>query len=299
MIKAAIDIGTNTAHLLIGEVASGKIEKIIYKKRFYTFLGDDGLEQISTAAIKRLLDALTYFKQVIEDFSCKHIQVIATEGLRAASNGQKIYDQIIELYGWSISIISGIKESELIYDGVLQAIDLSHDRYVIMDIGGGSVEFIVTEHGKKVFNASYPVGISRLYKKFHSNEPLQTLDIQRMVDFLDSQLLSLWDFLGADRNEYKLIGCAGTFEIFLDKNMLEDNEVSHRTVMTSKLTGLLKEVHTMNLEERHLVKDLPNERAKYIVVALLLIEYITKKLNCTSFDVCKYALKEGVLVQNF
>lgn len=299
MIRAVIDIGTNTAHILIGEVVDGKIIKVIHKRRCYTFLGDDGLDFISEAAIHRLLEALTQFEKDIKQHDCTDVRIFATEGLRSAKNGPGIQRDLEKRFKWPISIITGLQESELIYKGVLQAADLSKGNYLIMDIGGGSVEFIASKNGKKIFNESFPIGISRLFQKFHFNDPIEVQEFAKIGTYLSHVLQNLWRTLETAKESYQLVGCAGTFEIFLDHGALNNHEISIKTVNTSRVQNLLSQVLDKNLEERQMVDDLPKERAKYIVVALVLIQYMIKELKSSSFKVCKYALKEGALVSDF
>jgi len=297
MIRAIIDIGTNTAHILIAEVADGSIIRVIHKERHYTFLGEGGLDKISKDAIKRLSDALDLFKLSIESYRCDHVRVLATEGLRSAENGHQIYQRIEHTYGWPMQIISGIKESEYIYRGANQSCELSDDAALIMDIGGGSIEFIYLIDGKIRLQKSYPIGISRLYEEYQISEPISLAEKKDIIDHLNITLSEMWDTIPLSPPPV-LIGCAGTFEIFLSEEELNRKSISSAYIDTSKVKDLLSQVEAKDMSQRQLVQGLPSERAKYIVVALLLISYVIERLEIDAFIVSKYALKEGAIIDD-
>ena len=297
MIRAIIDIGTNTAHILIADVLENRIHQILHKQRHYTFLGEGGLINISSAAIDRLMHALERFEVSIKENQCKHVRVLATEALRSASNGLMIQQTLVDLFDWPIQIISGQQEAAYIYHGANQSTDLSEGDSLIMDIGGGSVEFIHIKSGSVNFQRSYPIGISRLYEHYHVSDPISQEEISHIITFLDSTLSEMWIELAKAR-QIKLVGCAGTFEVFLDKKEVDNINVAASHVSVKKVKKLWEEVRTKNVEERKLVEDIPKERIKYIVVAILLINYVTDHLGLSDFVVSKYALKEGGIIDS-
>ena len=296
MIRAIIDIGTNTAHILIADIQNRKVEEVLHKERHYTFLGEGGLETINDEAIERLKFALDEFAKALSIFNCKNVHIVATAGLRSASNGPIIQEQINLKYGWPISIISGLKESQYIYDGAKQAIAIDTGTSLIMDIGGGSVEYILSIDGEVIHQKSYPIGISRLYEQFHQNDPMTSKSVADMENHLDESLIGLWNAISVQTKEVTFIGCAGTFEIFLTEPSKSDIKVAYQKVDIKVADRLLSEVIDKGLDERTKVKGLPKERMKYIVVALLLINYMTQRLDSKHFIVCKYALKEGAII---
>ena len=298
MIKRAIiDIGTNTAHLLIGEITSGQLQ-VLTKKRHYTFLGEGGLEEINKAAIQRLDIALQDFVKILQEYNCSKVHVIATEGLRSASNSTDITDVIEKTYKWPYSIITGDQEAHYIYHGASQASPLSSLPHLVMDIGGGSVEFILHDGNNITYQESHPIGISRLYEKYHHTDPITEADIHHMYDDLDQELQELWALVSTMSHSPLLVGCAGTFEVLLSPEDLHDLSLGSREVSTSHLMSLLASVIHKSIDERKIVPDLPSERANYIVVALLLMNYMVKKLSATTIRVSKYALKEGAIMDD-
>ncbi len=297
MNRAIIDIGTNTAHILIAKVVDQKIERLLHKERHYTFLGEDGLDHISQTAVERLLSALQKFEESINEHGCEQVRVLATEGLRSAANGPDIQGMISDRYGWPIHIISGEKEARYIYQGANLSTDLSLGSSLIMDIGGGSVEFIYVRDAKVIFQKSFPIGISRLYEGYHFSDPISDREVAAIHLHLESTLSEMWAAVSLNSLP-KLIGCAGTFEIFLSKEDVENINTSAKRVSVDKVDSLWQEVRTKNINQRMLVEDLPKERVKYIVVAVLLVKYVIDRLMLNDFTVSKFALKEGGIIDS-
>ena len=295
MKKAIIDVGTNTAHILIAEVIDNKIDRICYKKRFYTFLGEGGLDHISQNAIDRLMEALESFEISITEYGCQQVSVLATEALRSAANGPLIHQNLTSRFGWPIHIISGQKEAQYIYQGANQSTDLSDGSSLVMDIGGGSVEFIYVRDGVVSFQESYPIGISRLYEQYHISEPISNMEVDRIISHLEDTLSEMWTQVNLG-HPIKLVGCAGTFEVFLDQKDVDNLDISATIVDTQSVQSLWHEIKTKDISERSLVKGLPPARVKYIVVAVLLIKYVIDRLSLSDFVVSKYALKEGSII---
>lgn len=290
-IKAAIDIGTNTAHIIIARVSNVTIEKVLYRKRFYIYLAEEGILKIGDAAKNRLYGALDHFNSKIDEYQCDTVHIVATEAMRKASNGPEIRQHVHKILGWAPEIISGEAEATYIYQGVSNIKDLSSGHHLIVDIGGGSVEFIYTEQGTIKDLKSLPIGIANLYNHYHSNEPLTSVDLTNLAQHLSGHL----EFLKDLNPHVELIGSAGTFEIFTQS---ANTQVIPDIVKikVSEVKALLSALIKLNLSEREQMKAIPVERAKYIVVALFLIDFICDSLELDSFWVSRYALKEGVLL---
>jgi exopolyphosphatase / guanosine-5'-triphosphate,3'-diphosphate pyrophosphatase len=294
MKKAVIDIGTNTAHLIIAELDDSGTLSNIYNQRHYVYLAEQGIELICPNAIDRLFKALDDFKKSINVYLITSITVVATEAMRKAKNGQEILSKIKSHYHWTPNLITGLNEAQYIYQGVAAAVDLSQGQYLIVDIGGGSVEFILVMDGNIQQIKSVPIGIANLYNQFHRSEPISIVDVQSIEEHLMRQL----NFLDPIKNSaINLIGSAGTFEIFSDK-LMEQNSVTVDFITRDRFYSIFDLILPCNLQERNSLPFLPIERAKYIVVALLLIDHLIKRFNLKHIIVSKYALKEGILLSN-
>ena len=220
------------------------------------------------------------------------------DAIRNADNGLEISHHIKNEYGWQIRTISGLEEADFIKEGVLQALGHSNQDLIIVDIGGGSVEFIGISNEETWYKESFPIGISRLYESFHRSEPILQLDLERLDQYLQNTLTPLWQTIKGRNKNPRLVGCAGTFEVFLSESA--DINFTNRSehIETKKVYSLFEMVKTRDEEMRQLIPDLPKERSKYIVVALALMNHLVRHLNASQFIVSKYALKEGVIVND-
>ena len=155
---AALDLGTNTFHLLIADVLDNKFEAV-KEEQAHVKLGEGGINSglIADAPFKRGLDALQHFKSEIQRFSVDAIHATGTAALRSAKNGFAFINQVKTSTGIEIEIIDGDLEASLIYQGVRACVSLAPSA-LIMDIGGGSVEFIFCNDQTIFWKKSYPIG---------------------------------------------------------------------------------------------------------------------------------------------
>lgn len=293
---AVIDCGTNTFHLLIVEKDAnssfGFKEK--YRNRQYVFLADKGISTISKEAIIRSKSTIDTFAEAIGEFNNLDLQIVGTEALRIASNGSEIINYITTKLGKAPSIITGDREAELIYKGNLLAMPKVKDRYLIMDIGGGSTEFIVADQQGIVFSASYPLGVSKMYNIFNDGEPISGQAIVNFQKHLDSILVDLSSVIF----EYPiniLLGASGSFEVLA--SAIEDCKVSNDLVGISLIDfrSFYDRILKMNVDQRLKVNGIPESRVKLISIALVMIDHIITTFTPSQLFVSPYAIKEGLI----
>lgn len=298
MRKAAIDIGTNTTHILIADYQMGCQLIPLFKQRHFTLLAEDGIEQISDLAIGRLFEALDEFNNFCEKLEVRQVIVSATEALRKASNGKQIADNIQKTFGWQVRIISGMEEAQMIAVGVSHAVDLSRGQYLIMDIGGGSVEFVHLDNGVIRIMDSFPLGIAHLYNTVQHTDPISDENKEKLYRHLENYLSAFLNQIGADSGQIQLVGCAGTFEIFGNSDEQNDESLSQFSVSASFFQLHTNRILQMDQNARKKDPFIPPSRAIYIQVALLLIDYVMTKMKITKFIVSKWGLKEGLIMSN-
>lgn len=298
---AALDLGTNTFHLIIADVSNSKIQRIVTAEQKHVKLGEGGINTgtITAAAFNRGLDALADFSIYIQENNVDTVHAVGTAALRSASNGLDFLQSVKERTGIQIEIISGDREASLIYQGVKQAIDFTENS-LIMDIGGGSVEFIFANKEGIQWKKSYPIGAAKLMATFHRSDPISNDDIQAILKHLDEVLA---DFLRFS-TEFKpkiLIGSAGAFETFAALCQIKFNgnqsEIKRSFLFdVSQLELILSEILKSDHQQR---KDNPaiiSVRTDMIVTASVLTQYIISKLEIESVLLSAYALKEGLLL---
>ena len=126
---------------------------------------------------------LKSFRIILDKLQIKKVKAIGTAALRTASNGQEFIDTVKKKYNISIELIDGNREAELIYKGVILAIPFQEKNYLLMDIGGGSVEFIIANKNKVLWAKSFPIGVAVLYKRFQHSEPILPEEVKGVKAF--------------------------------------------------------------------------------------------------------------------
>jgi len=291
-----IDLGTNTFHLLIVERLPNKEHLEIFRKRVFVKLASEGIHTIGTAPFERGLNTMLQFHQLLEEHQVKNIRALGTAALRTASNGLDFVQLIAKKTSIQIELIDGSEEARLISEGVKQAVPLTKEDVLIMDIGGGSVEFIITNQSGIKWSRSFPVGVAVLFESFHKSNPITVSEIQQVNTHLAEVLVPLFNAL----QKYpvnKLIGASGTFdvlELFLAK---EDNQGLYAMVPIDAYSNFSKKIIHTTFAERLAIQQLPDTRADLVVVALVLIDFITKVANIQTIITSAYAMKEGALAE--
>lgn len=291
---AVIDLGTNTFHILIAEQLADGSFKDVYRERKFVKLAEDGIDKIGPNPYQRGLNALIHFQKIIQEKKVNQIKAFGTAALRTASNGKAFIQEAKEKSNIEIELIPGSEEARLIHLGVTQAIQLGNEKGLIMDIGGGSVEFIIADKNEVFWAESFPIGVAVLYKTYHHDEPISTIELQILETFFDDTLQPLFSILKKYETP-NLIGASGTFDVLENILPLEQKNQLSATIDVQHFQPLYQKVIQMNLEERRSQQDIPDTRSDMIVVAMILIDYIIRKANIQKIMVSSYAMKEGIL----
>lgn len=306
MKRAAIlDLGTNTFNLLIVEANRGNPYTILVNKKLPVKLGEGGINSghIAPNAYQRGLQAIQKHYNTIQDYGVQHVKAFGTSALRSAKNGPNFMSDIVQQTGIEIEIISGEREAELIYLGVRQTLTHREKPFLILDIGGGSNEFIVADMEHIYWKKSYPLGIARLLEKFSPSDPITLQEIESIQAYLREQLADLFQVI----LKYKidtLIGASGSFETFV--SMIKELDVVETEGATDShsveialpdfelLTKtLLKSTHA----ERENMKGLEPMRIEMIVLASLFVKFILDNHDFNLLLQSNFALKEGAIYE--
>lgn len=303
MRKAVIDLGTNTFHLFIVEFLNGEMTTL-YKEKIAVKIGQNGISsgKIAPDAMKRAIHALTVFKTIIDQFHVQNVRGVATSAIRNAKNGKDLLVEVETLTGIHIDIISGDTEAELIFEGVKAAMKIPSGNQLVMDIGGGSVEFILGNKKEIIWKRSFEIGAQRLLDKFHLQDPMPPESIEDMFKWLSTELSELTSAIATHKPK-GLVGCSGTFDTLLEIYCQESG--IKRDINQNTFTLPIKTYHDIHREllikdktERLLIPGMVTMRVDMIVVASCLISFVIEHLPITQINVCSYALKEGLLFSN-
>lgn len=291
MKKAVIDLGTNTFNLLVGSVFGDKLE-IIYCEKEAVLLGMNGIINGSIAedAWMRAMQTLFRFKKRCEKQNVDEIIGFGTSALRGAKNGELFVKEVYENIGIRIHIISGSQEAQLIYRGVRWLFDFKQAA-TIMDIGGGSTEFIAANARGIVEAQSFDIGVSRLYQNLNKRNNLTANDFKFINEYLEART---GRFFEEDRSTL-LIGASGSFETFYEM-IFQKKFTAEEKMVTLPLLPLLDQLNWVidsRYEDRINHKWIVPMRKKMIPIAAFKIKWIIQKLNVDRVLLSPYSLKEG------
>jgi len=294
MRKAVIDLGTNTFNLLIAEVSEYSFE-MIHSEKEGVALGMGGINEgfITQDAIERGLKALTHFKEVSESYHVQEIRGIGTSALRDAANSSDFLQQVDEILGIHIEIISGEKEAELIYKGVKWSYDF-REPGVIMDIGGGSTEFIFADSKGVNDLISLNIGVSRIYQHFNFHDPLSEDDIANIENWLDIKSNGFFD----DKQHDLLIGASGSFETFYElvHSIPFLEKINFVEIPFSELMQNLVDIIASTQMERDKNQWIVPIRKKMVPIAAVKTRWIIRKLGIKKVIISPCSLKEGAFL---
>jgi exopolyphosphatase/guanosine-5'-triphosphate,3'-diphosphate pyrophosphatase len=304
MKLAVIDCGTNTFNLIIVELLDKKKYQRIYSSRVAVKLGEEAINKgfIAGAPFKRGIQAVQTFKQKCEEHEVAKILAFATSAIRDAANGKEFVKEIKDTQDIDISVIDGSREAELIYYGIREAVLLGNEVSLIMDIGGGSNEFILANNEEIFWKQSFNIGAARLLEKFKHSDPVTGEEVNEINGYLEQQLQPLFDAVKKNVPS-GLIGSSGAFESIIEMIHGEfggeplhagKTEYEPSLEMHFKISGLVK---SSTLEERKKIKGLLPIRFDMIVVSFIMVDFILRSFQLKKMRVSTYSLKEGALVE--
>jgi exopolyphosphatase/guanosine-5'-triphosphate,3'-diphosphate pyrophosphatase len=286
-----IDIGTNTFNLLVVDKVPDGFEKI-YSTKVGVGLGLGGINEarIAQDAMERGIATLADYLNKCQDLEVSKVKAFATSAVRDAENKEDFLTEVSQL-GLDIEVISGNREAELIYEGVKMGYPFDSSA-LIMDIGGGSTEFILADSDGVKRYYSFNIGTSRIYQLFDFEDPYSEANVQKVIDFLEEKTAGFFN----DVDTEVLIGASGSFETFyaiLNEEDYPENEFED--MPAEDVLKVLDEMIFSSLEEREQNDFIIPIRKKMAPIAAIKIKWIMEKLNIKVLTISPFAMKEGVI----
>ena len=296
---AVIDIGTNTCNLLIANVLLDGSFETVYDRKLPVKLGRGGIHKdiLQPDAIERGLNALVLHSDTIRDYDVQKVKVVGTSAIRGATNKGDFITKVKELLGWEIEILDGELEASLIFRGVKLSLPDGIGNYLIVDIGGGSTEFILANNSNINWKHSFNIGIARTLETIPVSDPVTPAEILKLEHWFDGHLQELWKTSTLHRPQ-TLVGCSGAFDTFMDINEKTLPDVRLRGVSDFPINDFLlihKKLIGTNHETRSRMDGMDLSRVEMIVVASVFTRFILEKLQIRKLIHTHNALKEGVM----
>lgn len=298
---AAIDLGTNSFHIVIVKVnPNGTFESLGKEKESVRLgSGSGNSEVITPDAIERGIKCLKRFKGLAEIQNAE-IRCVATSALREAKNRNVFVERAKKELGLNIEVVSGFEEARLIYFGILQGLPVFDKRILMIDIGGGSTEILIGKAGKIEFAQSLKMGAIRLTDKFFNGDPNEDSDIEQCKLFVEG-MISPYKREIEKLSPDIIIGSSGTIQAIAQMILARKEEEAPRSLNNYSFTNLeLKQVRESldaanTLKKRTKIPGLDVKRADIIVAGSIILEQIFDTFSLKNLTISDYALREGII----
>lgn len=310
--RAVIDIGTNSVKLLVAEVSGREVEPIVEDSN-QTRLGRGFYEthELQPGAIKQAAEAVAEFAELAREHEAKTICVIATSAARDAKNSAELTSAIERTSGLKVEIISGEQEADLAFRGVMTDASLAGKPILILDVGGGSTEFIVGCGETKFFRESFRLGTVRLMEKFPHSDPPTAEQLSQcrnwLREFLGREVTpqlepALRDVKRDAADEVHFVGTGGTANILarmerkldsFDRKNIEGARLTRRQIVAH-----VNRLWQLPLEDRKEIVGLPPNRADVILTGVAIYEAVMGKLGFEELRVSTRGLRFAAVMDH-
>ncbi|MEX2586837.1 MAG: Ppx/GppA phosphatase family protein [Actinomycetota bacterium] len=301
-VLAAVDIGTNSIHLVIARVVGPHAFEVLDREKEMVRLGSDGgdLKHLDDEAIARGIAALTRFKEVADVHNAR-VVAVATSAVREAENRAVFLRRARQEAGISVEVISGFEEARLIHLGVLQAVEVFDERLLLCDIGGGSTELLLGRQGESLIARSFKLGSIRLTRRFFDSSKLKSGSVDACRDHIRASLASFARTVNKQGFDVA-VGSSGTIGAVCSMALAKRGENAPHTWNYFELTrkdmkSVVKSlIKAPTPAARAKLPGLDAKRADIILAGALILEAVFDEFELKSMRFSEYALREGVLL---
>ncbi len=298
---AAIDIGTNSIHMIVVQVRPDLSFEVIDREKDMVRLGAGGLDgrSLTTGAMAAALQTLAKFKRIAESHKVDEIVAAATSATREADNGGDFIAEVDRHTGIRIRVISGTEEARLIHMAAGYGVDVGGSTAAVIDIGGGSVEITLGTATQLTLGKSFKTGVIRLTERFVKSDPIAERDERRLVKHLNKEMGPYLDQV-ATRGFDRVIGTSGTIlslgAMAAAERGAPPEDLRNLRVSTKALRRLRKALVAADIEERLAMPGLDPRRADLSVAGSVLLDTIVRRLGAEELTLCDLALREGLVL---
>ncbi len=307
MILAGIDIGTNTFRLLIADIDPDSCREIVSDRKIIRLGEDlDRTDVLSRDAVERALRTLDDFSENIRRHAVRHVAAVGTSALRKASNSGEFIREARTRSGLDIRVITGEEEARLTLQGVARALRGAREggqcdplaSAIVIDIGGGSAEIIVTRPHAGPVVTSLPLGAVYLTERFIKRDPPSEDEIDRLRHLIGTELTKLGPMLG-DNDARVLAGTAGTITTLaaMEQRLTryDPDRINRSTLSRASVDAMVRTLSASTLEERRSIPGLERGREDIILAGAVVTQEIMERLGFETILVSDWGLREGIV----
>ncbi len=305
--RAVIDIGTNSVKLLLADVAGCRVEPLLEDSR-QTRLGRGFYEtqRLQAVAIAQTALAVGEFFRAAKKRGAENVRVVATSAARDAKNADDLVTAVAKACGMRLEVISGEQEAEWAFRGAMTNPKLSREPVLLLDVGGGSTEFILGQGDEISFRQSYPLGAVRLLEKIPHSDPPRPGELaacrEWLGKFLDSKVREVLEPAlkravkeHTQHHAVRLVGVGGTATVLARmENEMDDydrDRIEATRFSAQKFREWCERLWGLSLAERRKIRGLPKERADVLLTGVLIYEAIIEAFNFKELRVSTRGLR--------
>ncbi len=299
MRVAALDLGSNTFLCLIADIVDGRVHKVIHDEVRVVRLGQNLFEtrKFHPEALKRADECLKAYGEIIKKHSVEKVFAVATSAARDAENKEKLFE-IGNRYKIPIQIIDGKMEAQVTYAGA--TIDCSpSERVVVVDVGGGSTEFVGKNKQGEVVKHSFNLGCVRLTEKYVTQNPIPQNEKKNLTDFIEKSILEKSELMGQMKHA-KIIAVAGTPTTLADMILgggFDESKIDGHFISKKDLSKWTEKLSNMSVEERLKIKGMAKGREDVMIAGLIILEKAIEVLEVDGIYVSTKGVRFGVAIE--
>jgi exopolyphosphatase/guanosine-5'-triphosphate,3'-diphosphate pyrophosphatase len=298
---AAIDVGSNSIHMVVAEARPGGHFVVLDRAKEMVRLGRKSLTtgRLGKTPMERGLRALATFKSIAERHGVTRYRAVATSAVREARNGGEFIQRIYDEVGLRVRVIPGEEEARLIFLGVSQAIDLRGEPVLLLDVGGGSVEVVLVEGGKIAELHSLKLGVARLTEEYFDADPPRPRSVAKLAAFAAEELEPALA-TAARRKVRRVVTTSGTLQTLVSMaahrlGVHPGTQIHGLEVPASEVRELARDLAQSDRETRLAMRGVDPKRVDLLVAGALLADLVLRRIKAKRVQACTWALREGLL----
>jgi len=305
--RAVIDVGTNSIKLLVADVSGHEVRPVHEESR-QTRLGQGFYKtrRLQPESVARTAEAVWEFAEIARDKSATVIRVIATSAARDAVNPEDLTTAIERACGLKTEVITGAREADWAYQGAATDAELARRPLLLLDVGGGSTEFILGHGNRKHFAHSFPLGTVRMMEKFPCGDPPASAEFAAcrawIANFLQHKVRpQLEPAFAKEDGEIQLVGTGGTTSILarMEKKMtgFDRDEIESVVLTFTAVANYRKQLWQLPLARRREIVGLPKQRADVILTGVLIYELVMEEFGFEQLRVSTRGLRFAAVMK--
>ena len=302
MRLAAIDIGSNSVHLLIADLKPNGQFQVVQRIRKMIRLGRHSFStgRLSDEAMERTVQVMVRFRRVVDARRVDKVRTVATSAVRGAANRAELIARIRREAGIDVRVISGREEADLTYRAARHALGLETGCHLLIDLGGGSLELVLVKSGRKVWVKSARLGAARLMERFLCDDPPSSAQRKQLENHLRGEIGAQMRSARA-AGVMQAIGTSGTVNLIVTMARAARGEKLHRVHGVAAPAGevirLCRKLLAADQSTRKTLPGMNRKRIDQVPAAAMVAQFVLRESGAARLLACAWGLRQGLLLE--